>query len=71
MLEYKDNHVPEKRMAVSVFIQNFLNQRIHFSQEENLNMLKEVIYLYLSRNKIGEQDIKTILEYKKSVVDKI
>ena len=54
LLEYKDNHVPEKRMAVSVFIQNFLNQRIHFSQEENLNMLKELIDLYLSCDKIGE-----------------
>ena len=71
LLEYSDNHVPEKRMAVSVFIQNFLNQRIHFSQEENLKMLKEVIDLYLSCDKIGEQDIKTILEYKKSVMDKI
>ena len=71
LIEYTGDNVPEKRMAVNIFINDFLNKRINFEDKDDLNLVKETLELYLKCNKIGEQDIKTIENYRNDILDKL
>jgi glycosyltransferase involved in cell wall biosynthesis len=71
LIENTGDNVPEKRMAVNIFINDFLNKRINFEDKDDLNMLKETVDLYLKCDKIGEQDFKTIENYKYDILDKL
>ena len=71
LIENTGDNVPEKRMAVNIFINDFLNKRINFEDKDELNMLKETVDLYLKCDKIGEQDFKTIENYKYDILDKL
>ena len=71
LIQYTENHVPEKRMAANVFVNDFLNKRIDFRNKEELNLLNETLDLYLNCDKIGEQDIRRISEAKKDVMQKL
>ena len=71
LIQYTENHVPEKRMAANVFVNDFLSKRIDFKGKEELNLLNETLDLYLNCDKIGEQDIRRIAEAKKNVKDKL
>ena len=71
LIENTGDNVPEKRMAVNIFINDFLNKRINFEDKDELNMLKETVDLYLKCDKIGEQDFKTIENYRYDILDKL
>ena len=71
LIEYTENHVPQKRMAANVFIYDFLNKRINFTNKDELILLKETIDLYLNCDKIGEEDLRRFLNAKKNVMDKL
>ena len=71
LIEHTGDNVPEKRMAVNIFINDFLNKRINFEDKDELNMLKETVDLYLKCDKIGEQDFKTIENYRYDILDKL
>ena len=71
LIQYTENHVPEKRMAANEFVNDFLNKRIDFRNKEELNLLNETLDLYLNCDKIGEQDIRRISEAKKNVMQKL
>ena len=58
-------------MAVNIFINDFLNKRINFEDKDDLNLVKETLELYLKCNKVGEQDIKTIENYRNDILDKL
>lgn len=57
LIQYTDDHVPEKRFAVNVFINDFLEKKINFSNKEHLIIINDVFDLYLKCDKIGEEDI--------------
>ena len=71
LIEYTENHVPQKRMAANVFAYDFLNKRINFTNKEELILLKETIDLYLNCDKIGEEDLRRFLNAKKNVMEKL
>lgn len=71
LVEHTGNNVPEKRMAANIFVNDFLNKRINFENEEDLNTVIETIDLYLNCDKIGEEDIYRIMKYKDNIVNKV
>ena len=68
LIEYTNNHVPEKRMAANVFTNDFLNKKINFSNKDELNLFKDTLDLYIYCDKIGEQHIYRFEEAKKDVI---
>ena len=58
-------------MAANVFIYDFLNKRINFTNKDELILLKETIDLYLNCDKIGEEDLRRFLNAKKNVMEKL
>ena len=71
LVEHTGNNVPEKRMAANIFVNDFLDKRINFENEEDLNTVIETIDLYLNCDKIGEEDIYRIMKYKDNIVNKV
>ena len=71
LVEHTGNNVPEKRMAADIFLNDFLNKRINFESRDELNMIKETLDLYLNCNKIGEEDIFRIQNYKNDILKKL
>jgi len=71
LVEHTGNNVPEKRMAADIFLNDFLNKRINFESRDELNMVKETLDLYLNCNKIGEEDIFRIQNYKNDILKKL
>jgi len=71
LIENTGDNVPEKRMAVNIFINDFLNKKVNFENKDDLNMVNETLDLYLKCDKIGEQDIKTIENYRNDILDKL
>lgn len=71
LVEHTGNNVPEKRMAADIFLNDFLNKRINFESRDELNMVKETLDLYLNCNKIGEEDIYRIQNYKNDILKKL
>ena len=50
---------------------SFLNKRINFRSKEDLNMVSETLDLYLSCDKIGEQEKERIHNYKNDISKKL
>ena len=71
LVEHTGNNVPEKRMAADIFTNDFLNKRINFISKEDLNMVSETLDLYLSCDKIGEQEKERIHNYKNDISKKL
>ena len=71
MIEYTEDHVPQKRMAASAFRYDFLNKKINFVNKDELTLLKETIDLYLNCDKIGEEDLRIFLHVKNNVMEKL
>ena len=71
LLEYSADHVPEKRMAANVLVNDFISKKINFNGKAELNLVKEVLDLYLNCDKIGEEDIRRIEEYQQSILTKL
>ena len=71
LVEHTGNNVPEKRMAADIFTNDFLNKRINFISKEDLNMVSETLDLYLSCDKIGEQEKERIYNYKNDISKKL
>ena len=71
LVEHTGNNVPEKRMAADIFVGDFLNKRINFISKEDLNMVSETLDLYLSCDKIGEQEKERIHNYKNDISKKL
>ena len=71
LVEHTGNNVPEKRMAADIFTNDFLNKRINFISKEDLNMVSETLDLYLSCDKIGEQEKERIYHYKNDISKKL
>ena len=71
LIEYTEDHVPQKRMAANVFAYDFLNKKINFNNKDELILLKETIDLYLNCDKIGEEDLRRFLNAKKNVMEKL
>ena len=71
LVEHTGNNVPEKRMAADIFTNDFLNKRINFRSKEDLNMVSETLDLYLSCDKIGEQEKERIHNYKNDISKKL
>ena len=71
LMEHTGNNVPEKRMAADIFTNDFLNKRINFISKEDLNMVSETLDLYLSCDKIGEQEKERIHNYKNDISKKL
>ena len=71
LVEHTGNNVPEKRMAADIFTNDFLNKRINFISKEDLNMVSETLDLYLSCDKIGEQEKERIHNYKNDILKKL
>ena len=66
IIQYTDDNVPEKRMAVNILIK-YLIERTNSIPTNNINLFNEVVNLYLNCDKIGEGDIKRIKEYQTMV----
>ena len=71
LIEHTGDNVPEKRMAANIFVNDFLNKRLNFISREDLKMVNETLDLYLNCNKIGEQDILRIANYKNEIIKKL
>ncbi len=71
LIEYTENHVPQKRMAANVFIYDFLNKRINFTNKDELILLKATIDLYLNCDQIGAEDLSIFLNTQKNVMEKL
>ena len=63
MIRYSGDNVPEKRLAVSLFIRSIVNRNIRFTILSNQQLLNETINLYLNCDKISEYDKKIIKKY--------
>ena len=71
LMEYTEDHVPQKRMAANVFIYDFLNKRINFINKDDLILFKETLDLYLNCDKLGEEVIRRLIDAKKNVMDRL
>ena len=66
--EYTGDNVPEKRMAIEIFM-NYLKQQ-KLDKNEELIFLRNIIDFFLNCDKIGEHEIKRLENYK-SDIDKM
>ena len=64
LIQYTDDNVPEKRMSVKIFI-TYLVDKNYYIPPKYLDLLNDVIKLYLDCDKIGENEINRIKEYQK------
>ena len=72
LMEYTDNKVQEKRMAVQFFIEIIVKKSdlINVYGENEVNLLKEVVELYLKCDLINEYDINLLKSYMQDVLAK-
>ena len=70
LIEYTGNNVPEKRMAASIFKEKFLSRNVNIINKDVLKILEDTLDLYLKCDKIGEEDINDIKNYKENLNSK-
>lgn len=67
MLQYSET-VPEKRMISSLFIKALVEKHINFNNEESEKLIKDVIYMYLTCEKINEYEQTRVKNYENFIL---